>query len=276
VATSPKLAQDFVSSIQSNLQGRFNPFNGPQLTAIEAALSRRLTLIQGPPGSGKTTVAAAIGYGFVHQCRKISMSAKVLACAFSNVGADNVAEALIRLNLKVVRIGKASAVSQHLWDYTLDAAIDKDPFAQKAMRDAATATSELTAIQRARQQSGGRKRLVNGAESERTARDAATLAVKASIKVNCSVGNPFNRLGFVLFTVVDCCRLAILQPPKLFVKLMLLFPHPPELQIPAYWRRVGLPRTKKTLRTKTNDLDHPHKDYKAGVHPRLPPMPVIV
>ncbi len=187
MSTSPKLAQEFVSFIQSNLQGKFSPFNGPQLTAIEAALSRRLTLIQGPPGSGKTTVAAAIGHGFVHQCRQISPNAKVLACAFSNVGADNVAEALIRLNLKVVRIGKASAVSKNLWDYTLDAAIDKDPAAQKALRDAAAATTELASIQRAQKQRGGRKKFANGAEGERFARDAATLAVKASIKVRCCI-----------------------------------------------------------------------------------------
>jgi hypothetical protein len=56
----------------------------------------------------------------------------VLACAFSNVGADNLAEAMIRLGLKVVRVGKPSAVSEVLWDCTLDAAIGRDEAAQKA------------------------------------------------------------------------------------------------------------------------------------------------
>jgi len=42
-----------------------------------------------------------------------------------------------------LRLGKASAVSQALWDYTLDAAIDKDPAAQKALEDAAKATANL-------------------------------------------------------------------------------------------------------------------------------------
>ena len=34
--------------------------------------------------------------------------------------------AILQLGLKVVRIGKASAVSESLWDFTLDAAIDSD------------------------------------------------------------------------------------------------------------------------------------------------------
>jgi hypothetical protein len=48
--TSSKLAKQALNHIQSNPHGLFPSFNGPQLTAIEAALTRRLTLIQGPPG----------------------------------------------------------------------------------------------------------------------------------------------------------------------------------------------------------------------------------
>ncbi len=71
------------------------------------------------PGTGKTTVAASIAFGFVHQCRtspNLPKHSKVLVTAFSNVGADNLAEQLIRLGLKVVRVGKASAVTKGLWD----------------------------------------------------------------------------------------------------------------------------------------------------------------
>jgi hypothetical protein len=177
---SIKLANQALGYIQKN-PNIFNSMNRPQLASIGAALTRKLTLIQGPPGSGKTTVASAIGFGFTHQARSVSPHAKVLSCAFSNVGADNLAEGFLKLGLKVIRVGKASAVSEHLWDYTLDAAIDRDPDAQKALQNAARATSQLSKIQ-ARKGKGKRGGESN-ALSERTAREIATAAVQLSIQV---------------------------------------------------------------------------------------------
>jgi FixJ family two-component response regulator len=87
------------------------------------------------------------------------------------------AEGFLRLGLKIVRVGKPSAVSENLWDYTLDAAIDRDPEAQKAMKNAARATAHLAKLQS--RKSGS----MNGMISERAAKDIATAAVKASIKV---------------------------------------------------------------------------------------------
>jgi len=107
---------------------------------------------------------------------------KVLATAFSNVGADNLAEQLLRLGLKVVRVGKASAVSQALWDYTLDAAIDKDPAAKKALEEATRATSNLRGGPLKSGKKGSSKSKVDIA-IERNKRDIATTAVKASIEV---------------------------------------------------------------------------------------------
>lgn len=123
-------------------------------------------------GTGKTTVAGGIVFGFVHQCKSISPNTKVLATAFSNVGADNLAQQLLSVGLKVVRLGKASAVSESLWDYTLDAAVQRDPEAQKAMENAAWATSQLSR----RGSSGSNLSL-------RSKRELATAAVKASIEV---------------------------------------------------------------------------------------------
>ena len=95
------------------------------------------------------------------------------------MGADNLAEALVRLGLKVIRVGKPSAVSEALWEYTLDAAIDNDPVAQKAMKLAAKATAQLGSLSK----KGRGKSNTPTSFSERTIRDAATAAVKASIEV---------------------------------------------------------------------------------------------
>lgn len=178
MATSHQLASQVLKFVKSNSNGVFRPFNAPQLAAINAALTRRLTMIHGPPGSGKTTVAATIAFGFVHQCRSLPSGAKVLATAFSNVGADNLAEAMkMKLGLKVVRIGKASAVTETLWDVTLDAAIDRDPDAQKALKRAAEATAELARFRRNKLRNS-----VASSLSERSLQEVATFAVKASIK----------------------------------------------------------------------------------------------
>jgi len=160
--SSARLATEVLTFIRSNPRNVFPPYNEPQMTAIGAALSRRFTMIQGPPGTGKTTVAAAIGFGFVHQARSLSSNARVLACAFSNVGADQLARSHIKLGLKVIRVGNPSSVSEDLRSITLESAISQDPDVQQAQDAATKATSLLT-----------------GNQSSSTARNAATAAVNA-------------------------------------------------------------------------------------------------
>ena len=133
--------------------------------------------------TGKTSVAAAIGFGFALQCRTLSASgnAKVLATACSNVGADNLADRLLKLGLKVVRVGRPSAVTESLWDHTLDAYIDRDPSAQHALEQAARATAALKASRSPKKGDKGRSIAV---VNESISRDLATAAVKESIKVS--------------------------------------------------------------------------------------------
>ncbi|GKY92395.1 hypothetical protein MPSEU_000210400 [Mayamaea pseudoterrestris] len=165
--TSHKLATGALAFIDTR-PDIFTKFNAPQRAAIEAALTRRLTMIQGPPGSGKTTVAAAIAFGYAKQCRAISPHTKVLACAFSNVGADNLAEAIQGLGLRVIRVGKASAIAESLWNITLDAAIDRDNDAISALRVASRATTAAAKLGASTTYGLG----------ERSVKDAATNAVK--------------------------------------------------------------------------------------------------
>ena len=50
---SLRLADQVTEYVRLNPDNRFaHEFNGPQVSAIHAALSRRLTMIQGPPGTG--------------------------------------------------------------------------------------------------------------------------------------------------------------------------------------------------------------------------------
>jgi ATP-dependent RNA/DNA helicase IGHMBP2 len=188
MGSSQQLAKKALSYIRSNDSKIFEPFNEPQLAAIGAALTRRLTLIQGPPGTGKTSVASAIGFGFALQCRSLSAAgnAKVLATACSNVGADNLADRLLKLGLKVVRVGRPSAVSESLWEHTLDAYIDRDPTAQAALQQAARATANLRASQQKKKKGGSAS---GGGVNEDISRDLATAAVKASIRVSRSSGD---------------------------------------------------------------------------------------
>lgn len=50
--TSIKMANQVLTYVQAN-KGVFKELNEPQLAAVEAALTRKLTMIQGPPGTGK-------------------------------------------------------------------------------------------------------------------------------------------------------------------------------------------------------------------------------
>ena len=65
--------------------------NNSQQSAVALALSRKVTTIVGPPGTGKTVTGCAVAHGFVELCGNHE---KVLCCAYSNVGADNVARGL--------------------------------------------------------------------------------------------------------------------------------------------------------------------------------------
>ena len=57
--------------------------NPSQRSALEAALTKRVSLIQGPPGTGKTVTSATIVYHLAQQGQ-----GQVIVCAPSNVAVD--------------------------------------------------------------------------------------------------------------------------------------------------------------------------------------------
>lgn len=67
------------------------------------ALKERLSIIQGPPGCGKTLVVTAIVANWMKNLKKIP---RILVCAPSNTAADFIAERLYQIPLlqdKVIR-----------------------------------------------------------------------------------------------------------------------------------------------------------------------------
>lgn len=109
---------------------RFNPehkydfvtrLNGPQQDAVRFALSARdLAVIHGPPGTGKTTTLAEL------IAQAVRGGAKVLACAASNTGVDNLLEKLVPLEPSVVRVGHPARVFEALRGHTLDELVEAD------------------------------------------------------------------------------------------------------------------------------------------------------
>ena len=98
--------------------------NPPQRDAVRYALaSPDVAIIHGPPGTGKTTTVAE----FIHQA--VERGEKVLSCAPSNAGVDNLVEKVSRLVPDVVRLGHPARVHEDLRRYTLDYRVENDPTA---------------------------------------------------------------------------------------------------------------------------------------------------
>ncbi|QRW14273.1 regulator of nonsense transcripts protein [Ceratobasidium sp. AG-Ba] len=73
--------------------------NHSQMYAVKSVLQKPISLIQGPPGAGKTVTSAAI----VYHLAKMNPG-QVLVCAPSNVAVDQLTEKIHATGLKVVRL----------------------------------------------------------------------------------------------------------------------------------------------------------------------------
>lgn len=126
-----------------------NMLNNTQIQAIRAAVSRTLTLIHGPPGTGKTRTAAHVVIAALAERR-----GPVLATAASNTAADALLAAIVAASgasagagtgVCIIRVGRVAAVSPHLWRYTLDAFVQRDIEVKRACSRRANAAEIASA-----------------------------------------------------------------------------------------------------------------------------------
>ena len=91
--------------------------NESQRRAAETCPQKRIQIIWGPPGTGKTKLAAAILQMYVDaKGDGPEDRGSLLAVAQSNVAADNLALRLILQQIRVMRFGDAKVMSQDLLD----------------------------------------------------------------------------------------------------------------------------------------------------------------
>jgi ATP-dependent RNA/DNA helicase IGHMBP2 len=87
--------------------------NESQQKAISAILqNENITVLHGPPGTGKTTtLAEAI-------VQLVKAGEKVLVSAPSNTAVDNISKVLIQKGLKILRVGNATKADEEIFSHT--------------------------------------------------------------------------------------------------------------------------------------------------------------
>lgn len=87
--------------------------NASQSFAVDSFLSnKQMTILHGPPGTGKTTTLIA----YIQQA--VNLNQKVLVSAPSNAAVDHISKSLIKANVAIVRLGNSIKVDEDVFNYT--------------------------------------------------------------------------------------------------------------------------------------------------------------
>ncbi|KAI0255414.1 P-loop containing nucleoside triphosphate hydrolase protein [Lactifluus subvellereus] len=98
--------------------------NATQIRAVAMMLGERISLIHGPPGTGKSkTIIEAVRL----LKADFEVPVPVLICTYTNMALDHVVEGLVGRGLKPLRVGLDGKVRPALKDYTLEAYLDRHP-----------------------------------------------------------------------------------------------------------------------------------------------------
>ena len=135
--TISPLSADSVTSVDTAIS-----FNPSQQRAIAASLSQQLTLIHGPPGTGKTRIACEIVRCMVH---RLAGKHCVLAVAETNMAVDNLTRCLLQLGLRVVRVGNREQVSADVRHVTLEQQIERERVEDMKPKQKSSWTSKKSA-----------------------------------------------------------------------------------------------------------------------------------
>ncbi|MDZ4780775.1 MAG: AAA domain-containing protein [Planctomycetia bacterium] len=137
--------------------------NATQRDAVRLAVSARdLALIHGPPGTGKTTTIVEV---IRHAIRA---GQKVLACAPSNMGVDNLFQRLLACDELAVRLGHPARVLPELRAHTLDLMVEEHPdvkVARRLVKDAVAMFRKADHHRRSKPQRGEKRGIREEARS---------------------------------------------------------------------------------------------------------------
>ena len=101
---------------------RFPWLNSTQETAVNKVLcARDVSIVHGPPGTGKTTTLVEAIYETLHR------EPQVMVCAQSNTAVDWICEKLVDRGVPVLRIGNPTRVNDKMLSFTYERRFESHP-----------------------------------------------------------------------------------------------------------------------------------------------------